>query len=55
MKEMITNEKIWKNAEQGSMRMSYCESYKCPMPNLLHKDLKGKKFHAQTLILNTLK
>jgi len=55
MKQMIINEKIWKNAKQGSMRMAYCESDKCPMPNLLYRDLKGKKFRAQTLILNTLK
>ena len=55
MNQMTTSEKIWKNTEQGSMRMIYCESDKCPMPNLLYKDLKGKKFRSQTLILNTLK
>jgi len=52
---MIASDKIWKNTEQDSMRMAHCESRKCPMPNLLYSDLKGKKFRVQTLILNTLK
>jgi hypothetical protein len=55
MNPMTTNEKIWKNTEQGPMRMTHCESRKCSMPNILYKDLRGKKFHTQALILNTSK
>lgn len=55
MNKMKRNRKIWRSNEPGAMRMAECEYNKILMPNFLYEDLKGKKFHTQTLILNILK
>lgn len=52
---MKKNRKIWRSNGPGTAQMVECEYNRIPMPNFLYEDLKGKKFHVQTLILNILK